>query len=116
MSLLSKENAPVLVTSDFCENFMKLTRERFDQSDFGRIEGHQVHIDDETDYVTNGQRFELDDIVQEQGNFSKLVLGCRASGSALPYPDAWFTSYIANLVLMIVDDSHAMIKESYRVL
>ena len=44
------------------------------------------------------------------------MYGCRASGSALPFPDQWFTSYVSNLVLQLIDDSHAMIREAYRVL
>ena len=73
-------------------------------------------IDHETDYVSNGERINLDQVVAEQGEFRKLVFGCRASGSALPFPDQWFTSYVSNLVLQLIDDPHAMIREAYRVL
>ena len=54
--------------------------------------------------------------MEAQGEFRKLVIGCRASGSALPFPDAWFTCYVSNLVLNIVDNSVNMIREAYRVL
>ena len=33
-----------------------------------------------------------------------------------PFPDQWFTSYVANLVLHLVEDPRAMISEAYRVL
>ena len=95
---------------------MSLTRERFEQSDFSLIPGHKVIIDDKTDYVNSGQMIDLDEIVEQQGEFRKLVCGYRASGSALPFPDAWFTSYIANQVLMLIDDPTSTIKEAYRVL
>ena len=55
-------------------------------------------------------------MVAAQGEFRKLVIGCRASGSALPFPDEWFTSYVSNLVLQLVDNSANMIREAYRVL
>ena len=55
-------------------------------------------------------------MVAAQGDYRKLVLGCQASGSALPFPDAWFTSYVSHFVIMLVEDSVNMIKEAYRVL
>mmetsp|Transcript_22 Transcript_22/g.26 ORF Transcript_22/g.26 Transcript_22/m.26 type:complete len:91 (-) Transcript_22:381-653(-) len=55
-------------------------------------------------------------MVQAQGEFRKLVIGCRASGSALPFPDGWFTCYVSNLVLQLIDSSTNMIREAYRVL
>ena len=63
------------------------------------IPGYKVVIDAETDYVSNGALVPLDQIVEENAGFRKLVIGCRASGSALPFPDAWFSCYVANLVL-----------------
>lgn len=34
----------------------------------------------------------------------------------MPFPDGWFTSYIANLVLQLIDDPRQMIREAYRVM
>lgn len=78
---------------------VQMTARRFDESDYKLIEGNKVVIDSDTDFVTNGERVDLDAIVAAQGQFRKLVYGCRASGSALPFPDAWFDCYVSNLVL-----------------
>ena len=58
----------------------------------------------------------LDQIVAENGDFRKLVIGCRASGTALPYPDAWFSCYVSNLVLQLIASPESQIREAYRVL
>ena len=60
MSLLSKQDSPVHVICDFSPNMLRMTSERFEQSDFKLINGHKVMIDLETDYVTNGERIDLD--------------------------------------------------------
>ena len=52
----------------------------------------------------------------EQGDFRKLVYGCQASGSALPFPDCWFDSYVSNLVLQLIDSPENQIREAFRVL
>ena len=74
-------------------------------------------MDTETNHVSNaGAQIDLDAVVAEQGTFRKLVYGCRASGSALPFPDAWFSCYVSNLVLQLIDNQTNMISEAYRVL
>ena len=98
-SLLSKQESPVFVVSDFSQEMMRMTARRFDESDYKLIDGNKVVVDSETDFVSNGERIDLDAIVADQGQFRKLVYGCRASGSALPFPDAWFDCYVSNLVL-----------------
>ena len=55
-------------------------------------------------------------MVKSKGDFRKLVLGYRASGTDLPYPDSWFTGYVSNLCLMLISDPTKMINEAYRVL
>lgn len=52
----------------------------------------------------------------EQGDFRKLVYGCQASGTALPFPDCWFDSYVSNLVLQLIDSPENQIREAFRVL
>ena len=70
-------------------------------------------IDSETDYVSSNSRsqrdniIDLDALVEAQGHFKKLVYGCKASGSALPFPDNWFDCYVSNLVLMLIDDAES---------
>lgn len=44
------------------------------------------------------------------------MLGFQGSGTYLPFPDEWFTSYVSNLCLMLVDDQTSMIREAFRVL
>ena len=46
MSLLSKQDAPVAVISDFSGNMMEYTKQRFDESDYVLIPGNKVTIDD----------------------------------------------------------------------
>ena len=73
-------------------------------------------MDTENDFTSNGQKVDLDEIVAAEGTFRKLVYGCRASGSALPFPDAWFSCYVSNLVLQLIDSPTNQIQEAYRVL
>ena len=95
----------------------RLTAARFEESDYKLIEGNKLVMDTETDNVSNpGAQIDLDAIVAEQGAFRKLVYGCRASGSALPFPDAFFNCYVSNLVLQLIDNQTEMISEAYRVL
>ena len=92
---------------------MVLTERRFKKSDFSQIRGNKVIIDSETDFVASnsikGRRdiIDLDALVEAQGQFKKLVYGCKASGSALPFPDEWFDCYVSNLVLMLIDDAES---------
>ena len=55
-------------------------------------------------------------LARQGGNYRKLVYGCRASGSALPFPSNWFTAYVSNLVLQLIDSPEDQIREAYRVL
>ena len=64
-----------------------------------QIPSNKLIFDSETDYTAGGQSIDLDAMVAEQGEFRKLVYGCRASGTALPFPDAWFSCYVSNLVV-----------------
>lgn len=93
-----------------------MTKSRFDESDYMLIQGNKAHFDLDTDYTSNGERVDLDAMVAGQGSFRKLVYGCRASGSALPFPDEWFTCYVSNLVLQLIDSAEDQIKEAFRVL
>lgn len=95
------------------------TAERFSRSDFILIEGNKVVVDTEVDYTAlacQPQMVDLEEIVTSQGAFRKLVYGCQASGSALPFPDNWFSCYVSNLVLQLIDRPADQIREAYRVL
>jgi len=102
---------------DFSGEMMNLAKKRMTESDYSLVPGNKLEMDLETDYVEGGNKVDLDAVVANQGeNFRKLVFGCRASGSALPYPDEWFTCYVSNLVLQLIDSSENQIREAYRVL
>ena len=87
------------MTCDFAGEMVKRLGERFEKSDFAQIPGYKAVIDTKIDYSSNGERIDLDAVVAAQSDFKKLVLGYRASGTALPYPDKWFDAYISNLCL-----------------
>jgi len=59
---------------------------------------------------------DIDAKVAEKGEFKKLALGYRASGSDLPFKDGVFDSYVSPLVLMLIDDPKKQITEAFRVL
>ena len=86
-AVLSRQGSPVLVVSDFSGEMVRMTKQRFEDSDFALVPANKVVIDAETDYVNNGEKINLDQIVADQGEFRKMVFGCRASGTALPFPD-----------------------------
>ena len=44
-----------------------------------------------------------------------MVLGCLANNECLPFKDATFDCYLANLSLMLVDNHKNMLKEALRV-
>ena len=106
----------MFVISDFSGQMVQMSKERFDESDYKLIEGNKVVMDTETDWTSNGQIIDLDGIVAGQGAFRKLVYGCRASGSQLPFPDSWFSCYVSNLVLQLIDSPQNQITEAYRVM
>ena len=96
---------------------MRLAKKRFEESDYNLIPGNKLEIDTETDYIETASKVDLDAIVAQHGDgFRKLVYGCRASATSLPFLDGWFTCYVSNLVLQLVDSKESQIREAYRVL
>lgn len=59
-NLLSKQDAPVAVISDFSGKMIEVVKQRFAESDYALIPGNKVTIDDQTDYTSNGERVDLD--------------------------------------------------------
>lgn len=103
--MLSREGSPVYVACDFSSSMIKMTKQRLEQSDYPLVEGNKLVFDVETDFASDPSlKVNLDDLVASQGQFRKLVAGFRASGSALPFPDSWFTAYSSNLVLQLIDN------------
>ena len=75
-------------------------KHRFEnESDFGEVKGNVVLIDSETDFTSGDLIADVDSVIAEAGNFKKLVYGLRASGSKLPFRDAYFDAYVSNMVL-----------------
>lgn len=60
---------------------------------------HNKFLVEETDFTQPGSRIDLDGVVASQEDYKKFVFGCRASGTMLPFADAWFDGYASNLVL-----------------
>ena len=116
-TVMSKQGSPILVMSDFSGEMMRLAKRRLEESDYSLIPGNKLEVDTETDFIDGGIKKDLDAMVAGHGDgFRKLVYGCRASGSALPFPDSWFTCYVSNLVLQLIDSPENQIREAYRVL
>ena len=84
--------------------------------DYVHVPGNKMVVDSQNNYGENGLKINLDQIVAEQGDFRKLVFGCQASGSELPFPNCWFDSYVSNLVLQLIDCPENQIREAFRVL
>lgn len=85
-----------------------MMQERFENhSDFGEVKGNVVTIDTETDFTGGDLVADVDSVITSAGDFKKLVYGCQASGSKLPFKDAYFDAYVSNMVLQLIDDPHA---------
>jgi len=74
------------------------------------VEGNKCVVDADTDYLKfkEGSKTELvntcdlDTVIKAQGEFNKLVFGCKANNEVLPFPSDSFDSYIAGMSLMLV--------------
>lgn len=110
-SMLKKGS--LLVASDFSKNMVDLMFERFDNSDFGKIPVNQF-IKDTCNYVDQCEK--QIDLSGLQNKDHRVVLGCQASGSRLPFADSVFDCYVANMVLQLIDDPNKMLSECFRVL
>jgi len=63
LSLLSKQGKPVIVASDFSDTMVTLFKSRLQQSDFLKLEGNLMHIDDKTDYINSDAKVDLDGLL-----------------------------------------------------
>ena len=98
-----RNDGGILVSSDFSQEMVKTLGQRFEQSDFSEIAGNKYVMDSETDYTdqSESKMLDLNKIIQDQGQFKKLVVGCMADNMCLPFHDSTFEAYVANLSLMI---------------
>ena len=78
---------------------------RYEDSDYAQVPKNVYNIDDQTDYVSNGETIDIDAEVAKSGNdYRKMVLGYNASGTALPFSDGVFDAYVSPLVLQLIYD------------
>ena len=112
-----KSPGSVLICTDFSLEMMTRTKERFDDSDFIYGKGNKVSFD-ETNYTAQSPppQIDIEEKIKEQGDYSKLVLGYRVSGTELPFKDESFDGYASNLVLMLIENPKKQIQEAFRVL
>ena len=74
------------------------------------------------DYITMAdksnldQKCDFDEIVKNQGKFSKFVYGCQANAELLPFSSNTFDAYLANLTVHLVHNPKNLILEAQRVL
>ena len=106
----------VLVSTDFSGNMMNKLRNNYadKNNDYPLIEGNKSLFD-----MTNGnfdKKYDIDQIISEQGTFRKFVFGCQANNEFLPFSDGAFDAYIANVSLQLVDDHKKMLQEAFRVI
>ena len=101
-----------LVSCDFSKHMVEMMCDRYEHSEFKLVPNCRV-ITDLRDFVADSSlRPELPEPKPDE----KVVFGCMADNMRLPFADASFDCYIANLSLMIVPDYKLQIKEAYRVL
>lgn len=105
----------VLVATDFSEKFIDIMVEKFEsaEEDYSKVEGNKYKV--EAKDLPEG--FDLNAFLKDQ-NFKdteRFVLGAVANNECLPFADAQFDCYIANLSLMLVDNYKNQLTEALRV-
>lgn len=117
----------VLVSCDYSGAMVKRLRENYEteDTDYRLVPGNKFLFESQTDYTQlteDGSGLEnycdLDEIVslQSEGGFRKFVYGCQANNELLPFPDANFGAYIANLSVHLVHNPQNQMAEAFRVL
>lgn len=103
----------VLVSCDYSNAMVKRLQENYhsEHSDFLKVQGNKFQYDstDYTEFADDSNKSlknkcDLDQIISQQGDFRKFVLGCQANNEILPFADQSFNAYIANLSVMIVEN------------
>lgn len=68
-------------------------------------------------YIDDTSMLDIDVLVSDMGeDITRKVFQLSVNNEKLPYPDSYFDRYISNLSMMIVDNHHNQLSESYRVL
>lgn len=110
------KNKGVLVSCDFSGAMVNRLQENYSQleeeNDYVRVQGNKYVVDLQTDFCEFSDetctalknKCDLESIIKDQGDFRKLVYGCQANNELLPFPDASFGAYIANLSVQIVNN------------
>ena len=109
----------VLVSCDISDEMINLAKHKFEDpaSEYSVIEGNKAVIKTEELVPVGQQDFDLEGFLRDQevGESDRMVLGCLANNECLPFKDATFDCYLANLSLMLVDNHKNMLKEALRV-
>ena len=114
------------MSCDYSQAMVKKLKEKYSEGghDFIKVPGNKAVIDDETDYLSFSDETntklkntcDVQKIIDGQGDFRKLVIGCQANNEFLPFPDQFFDCYIGNLSIQIVHNPLNQAREAYRVL
>ena len=101
----------VLVSCDISDEMINLAKHKFEDQDIKAV------IKAEELVPVGQQDFDLERFLRDQevGESDRMVLGCLANNECLPFKDATFDCYLANLSLMLVDNHKNMLKEALRV-
>ena len=101
----------VLVSCDISDEMINLAKHKFEDQDIKAV------IKTEELVPVGQQDFDLEGFLRDQevGESDRMVLGCLANNECLPFKDATFDCYLANLSLMLVDNHKNMLKEALRV-
>jgi ubiquinone/menaquinone biosynthesis C-methylase UbiE len=109
----------VLVACDFSEQMMVKTKAKFDDAseEYNMIAYNKHSIRTESLLPLGDHSFDLEQAITtlRSSETDRLVFGCQANNESLPFADATFDCYLANLSLMLVDNHHNQLLEAYRV-
>ena len=124
-NFLTKDKG-VLVSCDFSNGMVKKLKRNYNEGDhdYNKVPGNKSVIDDQTDYLALSDEdntklknmCDVQKIIDEQGDFRKLVIGCQANNELLPFPSDFFDCYISNLSIHIVCNPLNQAKEAFRVM
>ena len=114
----------VLVSCDISQAMVTKMEKLFtsEHCEYSLVEGNKF-LAEKTDFTAmsdDGKQLknmcDLNQVIQAQQPFRKLVYTCQANNEMLPFGDESFGGYVANLSLQLVDNYKNQLKEAFRVL
>ena len=113
------QRGSVLVSTDISEEMIKQTKAKIESegSEYLTIKGNQAEIRVEELAPIGDKTFDLEKYLSDKGfsESNRYVLGSLANNESLPFKNATFDCYLANLSLMLVDNYKNMLTEALRV-